>query len=374
MGKRIAFVSLWNPFEDRKAWSGTIFKFREGLEKAGFEVVWIKYRRPRWCYYLLGVLSKLVPGNSHPFHNRIYFKACANTINQQLIEDCDYLFFPGGAQMMPYLNVVKPVIYYSDATFHLMSDYYWNPTNRLLDKEGNRCEQAAMDATYLKISASDWAASDAETYYNFPKNRSAVIELGPNLDSTDICPSAPYCSGKLYILFSGVDWNRKGGDKAIAVVRHLIESGIDCRLMICGVRDLPKWVADLPFVENYGFLDKNNEKEYAQYISLWSKAHIFLLPTVAECAGIVFSESSAFGVPIFTHDTGGIGNYVENGVNGYRMPVHSSPMEFSELIIKCISNGELCSLGAGGLRLYKERLNWEHWADRMRSVINGIGV
>lgn len=37
--KVIGYVSVANPFEDRKAWSGTIFKIREGLENAGYNVV-----------------------------------------------------------------------------------------------------------------------------------------------------------------------------------------------------------------------------------------------------------------------------------------------------------------------------------------------
>ena len=52
-----------------------------------------------------------------------------------------------------------------------------------------------------------------------------------------------------------------------------------------------------------------------------SSSDILLLPTQAECAGIVFVEASAYSMPIFTHDTGGISNYVINGINGYRLPL-----------------------------------------------------
>lgn len=34
--------------------------------------------------------------------------------------------------------------------------------------------------------------------------------------------------------------------------------------------------------------------------------HLLLLPTRAECAGIVFNEASAYGVPILLTDTGGV--------------------------------------------------------------------
>ena len=41
--KKIGYVCAENPFSERKAWSGSIFKIREAIELAGFEVVWIPY-------------------------------------------------------------------------------------------------------------------------------------------------------------------------------------------------------------------------------------------------------------------------------------------------------------------------------------------
>ena len=43
--KTIGYVSQANPFEDKKAWSGLIYKIREGIENAGYNVVWIPYTK-----------------------------------------------------------------------------------------------------------------------------------------------------------------------------------------------------------------------------------------------------------------------------------------------------------------------------------------
>ena len=40
---KIGFVSDKDPYKDKKSWSGTIYKLREAIEKAGYEVIWIKY-------------------------------------------------------------------------------------------------------------------------------------------------------------------------------------------------------------------------------------------------------------------------------------------------------------------------------------------
>ena len=55
-----------------------------------------------------------------------------------------------------------------------------------------------------------------------------------------------------------------------------------------------------------GFLNKNIPEQYQKLITIMGRCNLFLLPTKAECAGIVLCEASAFGLPIFTFDTGGL--------------------------------------------------------------------
>lgn len=53
--KTIGYVTAADPFHDRKAWSGTIYKVREAIENAGFNVFWIPVR--------LSFLHKLIREN-----------------------------------------------------------------------------------------------------------------------------------------------------------------------------------------------------------------------------------------------------------------------------------------------------------------------
>ena len=56
--KVIGFISMEDPFHDKVAWSGTIYKLRESIELAGFEVRWIPYgsslRSKVWDYFVRG--------------------------------------------------------------------------------------------------------------------------------------------------------------------------------------------------------------------------------------------------------------------------------------------------------------------------------
>ena len=53
----------------------------------------------------------------------------------------------------------------------------------------------------------------------------------------------------------------------------------------------------------------------------------------AECSALVFCEASAYSLPIITYDTGGVGDYVINGKNGYRLPLEASGKDFANKII-----------------------------------------
>lgn len=116
-------------------------------------------------------------------------------------------------------------------------------------------------------------------------------------------------------------------------------------------------------------------EQYSRYVKLWQETNLFLLPTQAECAGIVYCEASAYGVPIFTYDTGGIGNYVIDGVNGYKLPPTATAADFAACIKRNLNTASLQALHDGGLRLYKEKLSWQAWSRKFREIMeeNGMG-
>lgn len=368
--KTIGYVSQANPFEDKKAWSGLIYKIREGIENAGYKVIWIPYNADTFKHKVLKGLIKLRFGkNVLKDHNKYYYKLSADTIDMKLVSKCDYLFFPGGAQMAIYRNFNKPIIYYTDANFSIMVNYYWHNEPKWIIKQGNETERLGIQNSYINIRASKWAADSVVNDYNGNPDRNYIIEFGANLEDKDIFHIKPYTDGTLNILFSGVDWKRKGAEIAIDAVRQLNERGITSKLLLVGLRDVPQRYANLPYVENIGFLNKNYPDQYQKYIDTIRQSHIFLLPTRAECAGIVFSEYSAYGLPIFTYNTGGIGNYVIDGINGYKLPLTAKGKEFADKIEESLKNNEFEKLGQGGIKLFNEKLNWHSWAESFKKIM-----
>ena len=376
MKKIIGYISAQDPFTDRRAWSGTIYKIREAIEVSGYEVRWIPYKENSWREILVKILCKLYSVVSSKnimlgVHSEYIARLYAKSIRKdRYFEECDYLFFSGGAQIALYMSTDKPIIYYTDATFHIMEDYYFCNLLENAKIKSERLEELATNKASINIRSSQWAADSVVRDCHANPQTSYVLEFGPNLDLKDLHPCLPYNNGVLNILFSGVEWKRKGGDIAVNTVEYLNLRGIKSHIYIAGIEKLPKHYRNLPFVTHVGFLNKNLPQQYQQYIELWQTCHILLLPTRAECSGIVFCEASAFGIPVYTYDTGGIGNYVVNGVNGHRLPLSAVAEDFAQKIEDDIRMKRICDLHQGALKLSKERLSWECWADKFKKIVN----
>ena len=370
--KVIGYVSERNPFTDRKAWSGSIFKIREGIENAGYEVKWICSRPDNVSKFLCKSIAKLRYKHIKINYNRQYSQLCTRSINKSDYKGCDYLFVPCNGCLLPYLPKDIPIIFYTDATHRLLVGYYWKKKMPARTVEhGEKEERAGIHRATLNLRSSHWAAESVVKDYGYDPKRTYVIEFGANIDDADLVPNElKYVPGKeINILFSGVEWGRKGGDTAVETVRLLNEQGIKARLVIAGIRELPQQYHNLPFIEYAGFLNKNDPEQYRRYVELWQRADLFLLPTQAECAGIVYCEASAYGVPSFTYNTGGTGDYVINGVNGYALPAAATAADFADCIKRNLNAESLQALHEGCLRLYKEKLSWSAWSRRFKKIM-----
>lgn len=372
MIKTIGFVLESNPFEDRKAWSGTYFKLREAIEMAGFKVIWIPCSMDRKKEILLKLYYKLRYGRRTSIsHTKACIKAMCKMVDLKLVRNCDALItqwcgFPH------YLGVDIPCISLSDATYKLMENYYWFGVHPHIIEEANEMERLGILAARINIRASEWAAQSTINDYGADPKHTYVLEFGANVDERDIVPIIPYKqeNDKLRVLFSGVDWHRKGATTAIETVEILNKRGVPAELVMVGIRKIPEEYMGHPHVRSLGFLNKNNPEEYRQYVTAIQQCHIMLLPTRAECAGIVFCEAAAFGLPSYTYLTGGIGSYVVDGVNGFTLPLSASSQDFADVIIDSITPEKQQDLHDGALRMYQERLSWKAWAKRFREIVD----
>jgi len=65
-----------------------------------------------------------------------------------------------------------------------------------------------------------------------------------------------------------------------------------------------------------------------------------ILPSRAECYGLVLCEANSFGVPCLTTSVGGISTIVKDDVNGRMFSTESSVSEYCSYILGLLSHRE----------------------------------
>lgn len=373
---KIGFIAYHNP-TDKRAASGTPFRIYKQLEKIG-ETTWIPIKKkgswkflrlPLYLYNKLPFIKK-VDWEHTKYANLLKYKHIDNSI----LNDFDIIIANFCSSIITK-KFNKPLIYLSDATFPAMVNYYEAYTNipNFNIKQGFSIEKRAMELADKIILSSDWAKKSALKDLNIEEEKIKIIEFGANLEDNYITQETKnYHSNKFNILFLGVKWERKGGNIAVETVRWLNENNVKADLHIVGIKELPENLLKLPFIKYHGFLDKNNDQDYNKINTILKNSHILLLPTKAECSAIAFAEACMYGLPVFTHDTGGIGNYIINGLNGYKLSLGSTGKDFGKKIKKSLDNNECPYLSKKARELYLSKLNWDNWGKEMSTIIKQL--
>jgi glycosyltransferase involved in cell wall biosynthesis len=172
---------------------------------------------------------------------------------------------------------------------------------------------------------------------------------------------------EINFLFSGVDWQRKGGDKALEIINHLRTKSINAKLFVVGCStSLPS----SSYIINYGFVDRNTLDGELLYRSLFEKSHFLLLPTIADCTPFVFCESFAYSLPVITHNVGGIKEMIESRNGGLVYDIGTDPSVIADDIFALISLGDqypkMCQAARSS---FLEMYNWNHWGDMMGNIL-----
>ena len=361
---KVAYVTTYDS-SDISVWSGLGYFIRKSLSLSGIEIECIDNLNDRWK--ILGIKNILYKNLFSQTYQRIrnpkILKYYAKQVEQNLLKlDVDVVFSPGTIPIS-YLNTERPIVFWADATFAGMVDFYPGYFNMCREtiRDGNRMEQQALSRCHLAIYASDWAAKSAIENYDVDPEKVKVVPFGANLDilhrDNDVESFVKSRSEtKCKLLFIGMDWQRKGGDIALKVAEILNNRGWETELHVIGCS--PPFTVPR-YVHVHGFISKNTQTGRDCLVKLFADSHFFIMPSEAECFGVVFAEASAFGVPSLATDVGGIPTAIRNGVNGKVFMSKAAPEEYCEYILKTLSQKQKYEqLAMSSYKEYCERLNW----------------
>lgn len=356
---------------DKRSWSGICYSCLEQLKKHYEVETLVISQNPieKVGELLLKILYKSL-GKTYSTSRSLFFsKRLCSRMNKILANKSkdDYkAIFLIGSHLGAFIKTNIPILYYTDATYRQMIGYY--PGFKDQKESGDKLQNLTFKNTTWDMLASDWARNGAIKYYNVDPKKCFVGKFGANVDTSKFSHRSEKDVRNL--LFVGVDWKRKGGDVAVECMRYLkdIDPSHKYMLHLVGVKPPYEIIDDNITV--YGFINRNIPEQKDLMISLREKADLFFLPTKAECAGIVFCESSAYGIPSVTYETGGIGSYIIDGENGYKLPLGSSGKDFAKCIVDIFNNpSKLDYMREKAKEMYHENMNWDHLGNLIKSTI-----
>lgn len=366
---KVGFISEFD-VENKKAWSGTINFLYKTLSKE-YELYPIVIK-PSFTQKVFKKIKKIIGGGNEDY-SFIDQWMNRNAINKKVktaIDDGVECFFAPAASTVLGVSTISQeykVVYLSDATYHIMLGYYYEGGSKKNVERHNCAEKNSLMRANTVILSSNWAKNDAINYYGISEDKIKVLCFGANL----IDRYKPHALHDVVrILFVGVEWKRKGTDIAIDCVNVLNHSkyGRKFELTIIGL-DKPENYNCSDSVKFVGRLNKDNEEQYERMIKYFQESDLFLLPTLAECAGIVFSEAAMYGLPTFTHNTGGVMSYVEDGVTGRGLQLGSTGEDFANAILDMLNKNQYDQWSKNARRKYEKELNWEKWLTSCKKII-----
>ncbi|HSC54383.1 MAG TPA: glycosyltransferase family 4 protein [Phnomibacter sp.] len=306
-----------------------------------------------------------------------YTRQFGEQVNKQLSANADFILSTTSSALA-YIKTNKPVYLYTDATFDNLAEYYGH-FSRLpasSKKMGDDVERLAYKNCTGLFFSSHWAAESATQFYLQPEKKVFVIPFGANMEdipSTEEVQS--FITAKkttsLNLLWSGVEYTRKGGDLSLELARTLNDKGIPTFISFIGVDE--DQTGTLPsFAKAYGFLSKQDKADVQQINKLFQEAHFFILPTLLDCTPVVFNEAAAFGLPALSFNISGIADQIIDHQTGFLFSPGDALSKWASAIQNCMSIEKYLSMSMASRTHYDDHLNWPTTAKTILEIVKSV--
>lgn len=177
-------------------------------------------------------------------------------------------------------------------------------SRRGLDARLAMQRRAYTSATACGMTSS-WAAASALEDFGVDRERVHVVGAG----SHDVPRTVARSWERPRFLMVGKDFERKNGPRVIEAFARVRAAHPDARLDVVG-RHPP---LRAPGVVGHGLLRRDDPGETATLVALFDAATCFVMPSLQEPAGVVFTEAAAAGLPSIGGTEGGSADVIGEG-------------------------------------------------------------
>lgn len=376
----IAFVNFTG-LRPSGSWTETAASMVRGLKELGHEVVVIQPTVSRSTLYLHArkAMYKVVGQEFHAERHQSIAKELALSTERQLesLKRTPDLILSSSTLPMAYLRTSIRTAFWTDATFSGMLGFYAEFSNLSSEtiSSGKEVEDLALARCDHAIFSSQWAADSAIAQHRADPAKTHVVPFGPNLEKAPALETVVESIGNrsrqvCKLVFIGYDWERKQGELVVRVQQHLENLGVPTELFIIGSE--PKLERTHRRIHVLGTLKKNTPADHQRLNGILSSAHFLVVPSIAECYGMVYAEASAYGVPSVACDVGGVSSVVTPGRNGLLFPADVAAETMAQRIADVWSNAAMYRALAHSSR--KEFDNKLNWCTAISSLVEMLGV
>jgi len=287
----------------------------------------------------------------------VVLRQIARTIEKELQQRPADLVLALSTLFMPWVKTKLPVVTWSDATFESSINFYeWHTgLDPISLYFGHSTEERSLKRSTLTIVMSQWAAVAAARRYRFPIERLRVLPGSTNLPEIPNVDMFRTIRNKksFRLVMVGVEWQRKGGDVALDVLRLLGDSGVSAGLDYVGMVP-PKNITLPANVSIHPRLNKAEPKDWKKFQQIMMESDVMLLPTRADFSPNVIPEAYAFGLPVVAAGIAGIPELIQQGRTGFIVKDASSPQAYLKPLLKLARQPEFSADMGRHARAYFE--------------------
>ena len=328
----------------------------------------------------LPVLRLLSPDRGNWINNYLYdFLASWN------VEACDIFHFVNGiglysarkAKAKGSITVCDIRTEYPDYQFQILADEYaelgipYNPPGLSYDA---KIKAEYMVSDYLIVPSRYAKRTFVEK--GFDPRKIFVVPYGVDLEHFSRAADHDLVAqqdGKFRILYVGQIIPRKGVHYLIQAFNQL-DIG-NAELLLVGSLDdtmrsfMEVALKENPRIKHFHHLPK------LELSQLYNSGSVFVLPSLADSWGLVVLEAMACGLPVIVTENVGSGEAVEEGINGYIIPIRNVEAlkekllylfetpdvraRMSQAALRTIDNYTWERYGQGIIKVYKEIITRE---------------
>ena len=374
--KKIIICSCGDASSEKER-GGSPYFFAESLRKKGYQVSGLKLDMKKVKLQRIKWILKRIIYLKHP-RGFQYTDLFTELISHQWpLINSNHLVITWHPFILPKKVIQNnDFILYIDATQKQVFDNYTKFIKSYsLKINAIKREKNIMQKSLLIFCMSEWAAKSVIHDYKIEESKVHILRGGANLKQVIFKNylyqkiTNNYLSKEPLILgFIGKDWERKRGSFVLKVIEKLNSDGIRAYLRVIGPNKnkLPK----SPFLQPLGFFDKS--KEFDRFVKEIRSWHFSTLFSGSEASPRANLESLILGVPVLTHDIGGISSTFPDENCGKIFDAYPTVLEVANWIKNKISNYEKYLLSRTELTRRFNEFSWDQSVDKFDQIMNNL--